>query len=87
MEDGSLTEVARRMYNVFETVLPKGADDVAEIKAKLLDFNALGTTMTGTGSAVFGIFDDPDAANAAYQELKSSYRECHLTEAMGRLDV
>ena len=87
LEDGSLTEVARRMYNVFETVLPKGADDVAEIKAKLLDFNALGTTMTGTGSAVFGIFDDPDAANAAYQELKSSYRECHLTEAMGRLDV
>ena len=87
LEDGSLTEVARRMYNVFETVLPKGADDVAEIKAKLLDFNALGTTMTGTGSAVFGIFDDPDAAAAAYQDLKSSYRECHLTEAMGRLDV
>jgi 4-diphosphocytidyl-2-C-methyl-D-erythritol kinase len=75
----SLTGVARRMYNVFEDVLPKGTGAIGEIKIKLSDSGALGAAMTGTGSAVFGLFQDDTSALGAYEDLKSSYNECYLT--------
>ncbi len=78
---GNLPEVARRMYNVFEDVLPERCGEIAAIKHKLLDLGALGAMMTGTGSAVFGLFDSGDAARAAYSTLKKDYRECFLTES------
>lgn len=83
----SLAAVARRMYNVFEDVLPKGTNAVGEIKQRLLDYNALGAVMTGTGSAVFGLFDDADAAINAYQDLKSIYQECFLTGIGSRIEL
>ena len=82
-----LSGVARRMYNVFEDVLPKGTGAVGEIKEKLSDMGALGAAMTGTGSAVFGIFQDAAAAQNAYDTLRASYSECYLTEPSGRLEI
>jgi 4-diphosphocytidyl-2-C-methyl-D-erythritol kinase len=83
----SLTGVARRMYNVFEDVLPKGTGAIGEIKDKLGDHGALGAAMTGTGSAVFGLFQDEKAAQEAYEDLKSSYAECFMTAAVGMLVI
>jgi 4-diphosphocytidyl-2-C-methyl-D-erythritol kinase len=77
--DQNLARVSRRMYNVFEDVLPKGTGAIGEIKASLGDSGALGAVMTGTGSAVFGIFQDEALARIAYNTLKSSYNECYLT--------
>jgi 4-diphosphocytidyl-2-C-methyl-D-erythritol kinase len=68
---GSLPDAARRMYNVFEDVIEQRAE-IARVKDTLLDSGALGATMTGTGSAVFGIFDDPKAANTARAALAGS---------------
>lgn len=81
----SLSAVARRMYNVFEDVLPKGTSAVGEIKQSLLAHDALGAVMTGTGSAVFGLFADGDAAAGAYNELKRQYQECYLTGISGQI--
>ena len=55
---GDLAGVARRMYNVFEDVLPerRGAE-VQRIKNALVQQGALGASMSGTGSTVFGLFD------------------------------
>jgi 4-diphosphocytidyl-2-C-methyl-D-erythritol kinase len=83
----SLGNVARRMYNVFEDVLPKGTGAIGEIKSSLLDHSALGAVMTGTGSAVFGIFGDIDDAREAYKDLKRSYKECYLTQPVGRIVI
>ena len=44
------------MYNVFEDVDDRRMRTVGEIKGRLLDHGALGAIMTGTGSAVFGVF-------------------------------
>jgi len=79
---GDLKETARRMYNVFEPTLPRGARDIADIKLTLLDSGALGATMTGTGPAVFGLFDSETNAKAAYDRLSREYRECFLTETV-----
>jgi 4-diphosphocytidyl-2-C-methyl-D-erythritol kinase len=59
---------------------------VKVIKSKLIDLGALGASMTGTGSAVYGLFDSQDAARSAYDALKTQYRECLLavtTEKLG----
>ena len=79
LEKNDLGGVARRMYNVFEDVLPRNCAEVFSIRGSLLDNGALGAVMTGTGSAVFGIFDGDGAAKRAYDALAPHYRDCFLT--------
>jgi 4-diphosphocytidyl-2-C-methyl-D-erythritol kinase len=83
----SLGGVARRMYNVFEEVLPKGTSDILDIKSRLNDYNALGTIMTGTGSAVFGLFEEQSMAEAALDSLKKRYKESFLAVPIKRLQI
>ena len=75
------------MYNVFEDVDDRRMRTVADIKSTLLDHGALGAVMTGTGSAVFGVFDDRAAAAAACDSLSQSYRECFLVRAADALTL
>ena len=82
---GDLSSIARRMYNVFEDVLPQGLRDIADIKYTLLDQGALGATMTGSGPAVFGIFDDRGRAQMAYEQLKSDYKDCFFAETTKKI--
>ena len=79
MERGDLGGTAVRMYNVFEDVLPRNAGAVRSIRSALLDAGALGAVMTGTGSAVFGLFDSLPRAEAARDMLSGAYRDCFLT--------
>ena len=80
LEQGDLAGVARRMYNVFESVLTRGRDEVEAIKATLLDHGALGAAMSGTGPAVFGLYDDRKSAAAAAASLRGSYKDVFLTK-------
>ena len=82
LNEADIGGVARRMYNVFEDILPRGRSDVDEIKSILLDHNALGAVMTGSGPAVFGLFDSITNAQNAYDYLKKSYKECYLTQTV-----
>lgn len=77
LRNGDLVGVAARLCNVFEPVLPAGHRERVEgIKSSLLSAGALGAAMTGTGSAVYGIFEDEAAAGrAASPELG----ECFIT--------
>ena len=86
LEKGDLSGVARRMYNVFEDFLPRSAHDISDIKGELLENGALGATMSGSGSAVFGIFDDEDTAKNAHERIKGKYEGCFLCSSMGIRD-
>lgn len=85
LEAGELQGVARRMFNVFEDVLPRSAGDIARLKGELLSLGALGSVMSGTGSALFGIFEDLSDAQRAYNVLKGEVAECYLAKPVGRL--
>ena len=81
LEAGDLAGVARRMYNVFEDVLPprkKAAVD--QIKTELIAAGALGAIMSGSGPTVFGLFDRPDLAREAARRLGEEYRDTFLAE-------
>lgn len=79
LEAGDLAGVARRLYNVFEDVLPpRQGRAVSELKNRLITGGALGAAMTGTGSTVYGLFDNEHLAQATFDELKESYPETFL---------
>lgn len=83
IERGDLNAVARRLYNVFEEVLPpKRRERVEELKRALLDGGALGSCMTGTGPTVFGIFDRQDLAEQTHRNLKRHIRETFLVQTI-----
>ena len=84
---GSLKGVCQRMYNVFEDVLPPKPNDIQMIKTTLIDCGALGALMTGTGSAVFGIFDDTDKAKHAQESLVQRYSEVFLAMPQESLEI
>ncbi len=84
---GSILETARRLYNVFEDVLPRAYGEIARIKDQLLDLGALGAVMSGTGSAVFGVFSDAGAARRARIHLSARYPHCVTAEPVPKLAV
>jgi len=82
LEKGDLGGIARRMYNVFEDVLPRGREDITGIKSLMLDNSALGTVMTGSGPAVLGVYERKSNAQKAYRQLNENYKDCYLTEVV-----
>ena len=87
IEAGDLNAVCRRMYNVFEDVPDRRMRTVSQLKGALLDYGALGAMMTGTGSAVFGVFSDDEAAKRACEALKKEYRFCACADPVARCEV
>ena len=87
LEAGDDLGVIRRMYNVFEDVLGRRARDITGIKTALLNHGALGACMSGTGSAVFGIFPDARTGKDAYYALKKRYPEVFLCKTIGEIEV
>ena len=83
LEAGDLGGVARRLYNVFEDALPdRQQGRVAAIKGTLIQCGALGASMTGTGPATFGLFDDEAAARSACEALGEYGNEVFLTQTV-----
>ena len=83
LEAGDLGGVARRVYNVFEDVLPpRLRAEVAAIRQLLVGHGALGAGMSGTGPTVFGLFDCAAGAERARRELGETYRDTFLTETV-----
>lgn len=76
LDRGELDGICRRLYNVFEDISDRRIKTVGEIKSRLLDCGAAGAVMTGTGSAVFGIFTDETMAQKAQSALLREYRFC-----------
>ena len=85
--EGDLHSLARGMKNVFEQVLSPEHAEIFSIKQRLMEQGAIGALMTGTGSAVFGLFDDLDSAKKCVDALSRDYRECYWAEPKSALDV
>ena len=71
--------VAAELHNSFERVVPKGSS-LRTIKDALRARGALGTLLSGSGSAVFGLFDDREAALAAADALRETWSLTFLAQ-------
>lgn len=82
-----LGQIARRMYNVFEAVDDRRLRVVSAIKHQLLDAGALGAIMTGTGSAVFGVFRRGSVPKSLCPRLRKEYGFCEIASCAERISV
>ena len=64
-----LTSVAFSLYNIFTDITGAKHLEIKELIQKLKKHGALGASMTGTGSAVFGYFNDIQTAKKAIDNL------------------
>jgi 4-diphosphocytidyl-2-C-methyl-D-erythritol kinase len=61
-------------YNDFEDTVFKAHPEIADIKQRLLDAGAIYAAMSGSGSTVFGLFQD-DAESCTNAELRMLHEE------------
>ena len=73
---GDLDAVCAAAGNALEEC--SGAKDNEAIKAALRENGAVTALMTGSGAAVFGIFDNENAARSAVTALKNGYKQVYL---------
>ena len=72
-----LSTLAAGLFNSFESVVPPDSA-VGRIKAALTDHGALAALLSGSGSAVFGLFDHENTARDAAKALRDVWPETFL---------
>lgn len=68
---GDLYGMCVHMENILETVVEKEYPVIAQIKGKLMENEAVGVLMSGSGPTVFGIFKDREAAERACRRVQA----------------
>ena len=72
IKKNDLKAIADSMGNVLETVRIPNYPIIADIKAHMMEHGAVGSMMSGSGTTVFGLFDDEETAQNAYEAMKES---------------
>ena len=61
-------------HNDFEQFIFLEYPKLSEIKEDLINNGAVNASMTGSGSTIFGVFDDAERLELAFKNLKNEYR-------------
>ena len=78
VEHRSIEEIANALGNRFDDALQISV--VQEVKKYLCENGALNALMTGSGSAVFGIFSEKSLAENAAKRMPKAFGACFLAE-------
>ncbi|WP_411677738.1 4-(cytidine 5'-diphospho)-2-C-methyl-D-erythritol kinase [Caproicibacter sp.] len=68
---GDFSEIAAQTGNAFEKTVP--LPEIKKIKRRMLEAGAAAACMSGTGSAVFGLFDRQDREKSCADDLRQIY--------------
>lgn len=72
IDNGDIISIVNNMGNVLEEVTIPMVESIDKIKDIMISNEALGAMMSGSGTAVFGIFEDEAKADKALSALKQS---------------
>ncbi len=61
------------LYNVFESTVLPTCMEASELRTKLIAGGAVGSVMSGSGTAVFGIFTDKEKAETAAKSIDGAF--------------
>jgi 4-diphosphocytidyl-2-C-methyl-D-erythritol kinase len=78
----NIKSLGAHLHNDLEPIVIKRLPVIASIKQKLNSLNADGTLLSGSGSAVFGIFEDSQGAEEAYARCCEENWDTFLTETV-----
>lgn len=82
LENGQI--FASKMYNIFECVTLDACPSTGEIKKIMLESNALGSLMSGSGPSAFGVFESLSNAEKAADEIKKLGYFCKICKPVGK---
>lgn len=75
-------DVCSNISNVLEYSYVKNMDVIRKLKCKLINSGAINASMTGSGSAVYGIFDNLYLAQSSYDVFKKEFDQVFLTKTI-----
>jgi len=81
LKDHDVKEIAKNMANVLEEVTIPMHPEIDQIKQGFIKCGAMGTMMSGSGTTVFGLFENEEVAKKASRYFKSQHniREVYVT--------
>ena len=82
LQKGDLLGVGGSLRNVFEPLVMKEHFDVNYNKSMMFTYGADGAQMTGSGSAVFGVYDSFEYATVACTMLRDKYSQVYLATSV-----
>ncbi len=85
LENGHLQAIGVLLANVFEPALAIPA--VADIRRMMERFHPLGSRMTGSGSVVYALFPDEDAAKRCRDTLAAHYPVATICHPCGGAEI
>ncbi len=81
LEKGNINLLAKNMVNVLETVTSKMHEDIKYIENIMLEHNALGSMMSGSGPTVFGLFENEEDSLNGKIELLKKYNQVYIVRS------
>lgn len=87
MDKGQLEKLAAKLCNVLEGVTIDICPLIRTIKKNFIEYGAIGSSMSGSGPTVFGIFDDQSKAYYAYDAIKNVVNEVLLVKPFNNHDI
>lgn len=82
LQRGDLQAIGENLCNVFEQVAISEHPELNYLKSVLMTYGAYGALMTGSGSAVYGIFDSFEYAAVACTMLKENYPQVFIARSV-----
>ena len=82
LQKGELLGIGGSLCNVFEPIVLQEHFDINYIRSMMYTYGAYGAQMTGSGSAVFGIYDSFEYATVACTMLKDKYSQIFLAKTV-----
>ena len=73
LESNNIEKLSHNLYNIFENVIEE-KEIIQNLKQELIKNGAMGSAMTGSGSCVYGIFQNKEKAKKVYNILKDKYQ-------------
>lgn len=76
-----IKSLASNMVNVLESVTSKKHKEIKEIEEVMINNNALGSMMSGSGPTVFGLYDNEEDALKGKSELLKKYHQVYVVSS------
>ena len=80
IENDDINDLCNNISNALEKASLEVCPEIGQIKAELYELGALGAMMSGSGSAVFGIFQNHKLAKKAFDHFKTKYKDTYIAK-------
>ena len=84
LEEGNIKVLSENMVNVLESITSKMHEEILDIEKVMLDNNALGSMMSGSGPTVFGLFEKEEDAIKGKEKLLKKYNQVYVVRSSER---